>query len=149
MGQGEVAIHVLIAHPDTVVRAGLARFVRRRFRVVGAVGDGWSALREIRRLRPDVAVLGPGLAGLSADGVLNAVMREELPTRIVFLDSEPHSERVYAALEAGVGGYVSTRASESEIIEALERLAGGETVIPRELQTGLVTAIRLRRTVRS
>jgi two-component system nitrate/nitrite response regulator NarL len=44
-----------------------------------------------------------------------------------------------------VSGYLSTRATEDQIDDALTRVARGDSVIPPELQTGVAREIRLRR----
>jgi two-component system nitrate/nitrite response regulator NarL len=52
---------------------------------------------------------------------------------------------VFVALEQGARGYISKEASRAEIVEAVVRIATGETVIPPHLAVGLVGQIQLRR----
>jgi two-component system, NarL family, nitrate/nitrite response regulator NarL len=140
-------IRVLVADSRPIVRAGFARLVRQRarYQLVAELGDGWAALEAIRRLQPDVAVLEAELPGLAGHRVLNAVMRDALPTKVVIAPAEDRGDRAYAALEAGACAYLSARATEELVDDALTRAARGDAVIPLELQTGVAREIQLRR----
>jgi two-component system, NarL family, nitrate/nitrite response regulator NarL len=140
-------IRVLLADSRPLVRAGIARLVRQRvrYRLVAELDDGWAALEAIAALRPDVAVLEAELPGLSADRVLNAVMRDGLATRVVIVPAEDRADRAYAALEAGACAYLTARATEEILDDALSRAARGEAMIPLQLQTGVAREIQLRR----
>ena len=51
---------------------------------------------------------------------------------------------MFRALQEGASGYLSKEARRGEIVEAVVRVAKGETVVPPELAGALVEEIRLR-----
>jgi two-component system, NarL family, nitrate/nitrite response regulator NarL len=124
----------------------VARAIRARpeLELVGAAGDGREALAAIGAVRPDVAIIGGTLDGLSGEQVLNAVARDGLSTRVVMLGARPDPSQVYAALAGGATGYLTTDADERELCDAIAAVARGRTVLAPELQAGVADEIRLR-----
>ena len=111
---------------------------------MGAAGDGREALDAIGATRPDVAVIGGMLNGLTGEQVLNAVARDGLCTRVVMLGTRPEPKQVYAALAGGAAGYLTKDADARELCDAIAAVARGETVLAPELQAPLADEIRLR-----
>jgi len=124
----------------------VARAIRERpeLELVGSVRDGREALDAIEAARPDVAVIGGMLDGLTGEQVLNAVVRDGLGTRVVMLGSRPEPSQVYAALAGGAAGYLTTDADARELCDAIGAVARGDTVLAPELQACVADEIRLR-----
>jgi two-component system nitrate/nitrite response regulator NarL len=130
---------VLIADDHPLFRDGLARAVGTRFELVAAVGDGRTALAEIRRLEPDVAVVDlrmPGLSGLEVTA--------RSPARVLILSAATDSALVYAAVAAGASGYWSKQADRDAICDAIAAVARGEQVLDPALHAGLFGEIHAR-----
>lgn len=137
---------VLIADDHPLYREGLARAVSSRpdLELVGEAGDGRTALERIRQLAPDVAVLDmlmPGLRGLE---VVEALARDDLPTRVLVLSAAVESSLVYAAVAAGAAGYWSKDAQRDAICDAIAAVARGERVLDPSLQSGVFSEIHAR-----
>jgi two-component system nitrate/nitrite response regulator NarL len=111
---------------------------------VGQASDGRAALAAIGAERPDVAIVDSMLAGLSGAQVLNAVERERLRTRVVFIAARPEPCEVYSALAGGAAGYLTKDADARELCDAITAVARGRTVLSPELQALLAGEIRLR-----
>jgi len=125
-------------------RDGLIRGLQQSgfLTVVGEGGTGREGLEAIRELQPDVAVVDYQMPDLDGLDLVHAVVREELPTRVLLLSALTDGAVVYRALEEGAAGYLSKDSRRAEIVEAVRRVASGETVVPAELAAGLVTQIR-------
>jgi len=145
--QGRKRVRVVVAddHPlyrDGVVRALLAS---GQVEIVAKADDGRKALDEIREHRPDVALLDYKLPELDGVAVTNAVVREQIPTRVLLVSAYSDSGVVYKALETGAAGFLSKEARREEIVDGVLACARGENVVPPEIAAGLVFEIRLRR----
>jgi two-component system nitrate/nitrite response regulator NarL len=112
--------------------------------VVGSAGNGREALDGIRELRPDVALLDVKMPQLDGIGVVRAVTREELPTRVVFLSAYVDSAVAYRALAAGAAGFLSKESPSQAVCDAIVAASRGETVMSPEVQSGIAEEIRLR-----
>jgi two-component system, NarL family, nitrate/nitrite response regulator NarL len=139
-------VSVVVADDHPVYREGIVRAVRERpdLELVGEVADGRGALAAIDELRPDVAVLDMRLSGLDGRQLLNAIEREELPTRVLFVSAYVDSEIVYAAIGGGARGYLSKEATRQQICDAVAAVARGDTVLAPEVHRGLAREIQLR-----
>jgi two-component system, NarL family, nitrate/nitrite response regulator NarL len=143
-----VPIRVLIADRQPLFRDAIARAIRQRvgFKLVAEVADGRDALLAIESEEPDVAVVDRGLPGLDGARILNAVVRDELPTRVLFLATARDAGGVYDALAAGAAGWLSKLADERDLCAAIVAVAGGGIALSADVQTALAGEIRRRAT---
>ena len=68
----------------------------------------------------------------------------ELPTRTLILSAITDGAVVFEAIQSGANGYLSKESRRSEIVDAVQQVARGRTVVPPELTSGLADQIRLR-----
>ena len=101
--------------------------------LAGSAEDGHEALREILRLRPDVAVLDVQMPGLSGPGIVEALIGEDAPTRVLLMSGLATSEMAQRALEAGADGFIDKQATADELCAALWAVARGERVVSPRL----------------
>jgi two-component system, NarL family, nitrate/nitrite response regulator NarL len=141
-------VRVFVADDHPMYREGLVRAIKERpdLEFVGECADGRTALPEIRRLTPDVAVLDVRMPGLTGTEVLNAIARERIATRVVFLSAHVDSDLVYRAVALGAAAYLSKEADRAAIFDAVAAVARGQTVLSPEIQSGLAAQIQLRET---
>lgn len=129
-------IAILIADDHAVVRGGLAALLatERDFSVVGQAKNGEEAVREAKRLKPDVVLMDlvmPKLSGAAATEALTA----ELPaTRIVILTSFGATEGIARALAAGAAGALMKTDDDTTLVRTIRRVAAGERVVSAEIQ---------------
>jgi len=140
-------VTVVVADDHPLYREGVIRALQSsgQIQVVAEAEDGRAALDEIMERRPDVALLDYKLPGLDGVAIANAVVREQLPTRVLIVSAYTDSGIVYKALETGASGFVSKEARREQIADAVLACARGENVVPPEIASGLVSEIRLRR----
>jgi two-component system nitrate/nitrite response regulator NarL len=144
MSDPRVTVVVVDDHPffrDGVIR-GLTN--SGRVDVVGEAENGREALDVIRREEPAVAVVDYQMPEMDGVAVVHAVVRDQLPTRVLLLSAVTESAVVFRALEEGAAGYLSKDARRGEIVDAVMRVAAGHTVVPAELAGALASQIRLR-----
>jgi two-component system nitrate/nitrite response regulator NarL len=144
-GSGD-RVRVVVADDHPFFRDGVSRGLAQsgRVEVVAEAEDGQAALEAIRELRPDVALVDQQMPGVDGIGVVHAVVREQLPTRVLLLSAHHDGALVFAALQEGAAGYLAKDARRAEIVEAVLTVARGEVVVPAELAAGLAGEIRLR-----
>jgi two-component system nitrate/nitrite response regulator NarL len=125
-------VSLLIADDHPVYRRGLAEILRARpeFDVVGEAGDGETALAEIRRLVPDVAVIDLQLPDVDGLAVAEAIGREGLATRVVILSAYEDAAVVRRAFAAGVRAYVPKVGAAGRLCDTLLAVARGRTFVP-------------------
>ena len=146
MSQSTPRIRVLVADDHPFFRDGVSRGLTQSgvIEVVAQAENGREAIELIREHLPAVALVDYQMPDVDGLGVLHAVVRDGLPTRILLLSAITDNAIVYRALEEGAAGYLSKDARRGEIVDAVQQVARGRTVVPPELAAGLASQIRLR-----
>ncbi|MFA5257739.1 MAG: response regulator transcription factor [Opitutales bacterium] len=100
---------------------------REGFTVVGDSGDGVAGLAECLRLKPDMVITDVRLPGM--DGVeVSRRLREELPgARILLFSGMFNLPIIRRALLARVDGIIEKKAGLTEMLRAVEAVAGGQS----------------------
>src|ERR671937_1500321 len=114
-------VQVVVADDHPLFREGIERAVRERpeLELVAAAAEGREALTTIRELEPHVAVIDLRLPGLDGLQILNAVVRDGLPSRVLFLSASSDPELVYRAIQLGAAGYFRKEADRETILDAI------------------------------
>ncbi|GAA0360113.1 response regulator transcription factor [Microbispora corallina] len=124
-----MSIRVVVADDQAMVRRGFRLMLDDEpdIEVVAEAGDGEQAVRAIRSLAPDVALMDirmPGVNGLEATRRLAGVA-----TRIIVLTTFDLDEYVYEALRAGAAGFLTKEAPAERLIEAVRVVAAGDGIL--------------------
>ncbi|NRQ39756.1 response regulator transcription factor [Nonomuraea sp. NN258] len=134
-------MRVILADDSVLLREGLSRLLDDAgHEVVAAVGDAGALLDEVRRHRPDVAVVDVRMPPSHTDEGLRAALeiRERWPEVGVLVLSQ-YVEKTYAAkLLTGsterLGYLLKDRVSEvAEFLGSIERVRAGGTVFDPEV----------------
>ena len=128
------------------MREGIARvLLGAGFDVVAEVGDAEELVRQVRELKPDVAVIDIRMPPRHADDGLEAArqIRDELPdTGILVLSQYVDEHYVMKLLEdgaEGVGYLLKDRVAESErFVESVRRVAEGGSALDPEVVSHMV-----------
>jgi two-component system nitrate/nitrite response regulator NarL len=112
-----------------------------RFTVVAVAGDAADAVQAALRERPDVALLDMRMPGSGAAAAWEITAR--LPaTRAVMLTVSRSDEDLFAALRAGVSGYLLKDMPFEDIGDELAGVLEGRVALPPELVARLVEEFR-------
>lgn len=139
-------VRVVVADDHPLFRDGLVRALTGSglVEVVAEAEDGPSALAAIKEHRPQVALLDHQMPGMDGAQVAAAVLRDELPTRVLLVSANQDATIVYHALQQGAAGYLPKESSRTEIVNAVLDCANGKDVVAPQLASGLAVEIRRR-----
>jgi two-component system nitrate/nitrite response regulator NarL len=142
-------VTVLIADPHPVYLLGMARLVRRQpdMRLIGDT-TRVPSLAQLAEEPPDVLVADPAMLRSRGYSLLRALACRRLATRVLLIASFVNEGDAYEALAAGAHGFVSKCSDEGDLVDAIRRVARGQTVIAPELQGDVAMDIRMRETRR-
>jgi two-component system invasion response regulator UvrY len=128
-------ISVLLVDDHAVVREGLRRILADypEIQIVGEAADGHEALRQVRKLSPDVAVVDLSMPGLDGIEVTNLIAKEEPKTRVIVLTMHANQDYATRLLHAGAVGFVGKGAPGSEVAAAILKVANKGTYLPPDL----------------
>lgn len=129
---------ILIVDDHAMFRAGVrgelvkAASEGADLEVVGEAEDVDSAVRAIEAERPDVVLLDVHMPGGGGVEVLRRVS-SRVSTTFLALSVSDAAEDVIGAIRAGARGYVTKNISGAELVDALQRVAGGDAVFSPRL----------------
>jgi DNA-binding NarL/FixJ family response regulator len=124
------SIRVVIADDHDAYRDGMVRALglHPAIDVVAACSTGSDAISAVREQVPDVALVDCRMPGTDGYAVLETVVAEQLPTRVLLLTGASTPEQADRAIGAGAGGMVSKMADRSAIADAILAVARGRVV---------------------
>ncbi|MEU9454808.1 response regulator transcription factor [Streptomyces sp. NPDC048277] len=139
-----MTLRVLVADDHAMFRSGLRAVLDTQpdIECVAEASDGRSAVHEVRRLRPDVAILDirmPLLDGLRATETILADPGNT--TRVILLTTYDQDAYVHRALQAGASGFLLKSLPPEELIAAVRVAARGDALIDPSVTRRLLTRL--------
>ena len=122
---------VVIVEDHQLFRDGLKSMLGKRddIVIVGEAKDGITALKLIRKLKPDLILLDLSMPKLGGISVLKDVKRELPDTCILLLTIHESDQYVLEAFKAGADGYCVKDSSREELMIAIDSVLQGKTYI--------------------
>lgn len=122
-----MTVRVMIVDDHPIWRDALERDLSEAgYEIVGAVGDGESAVRIAAAVRPDVVLMDLQLPGISGVQAASALVKQDPGVRILMFSASGEDSDVLAAVEVGARGYLVKSARTAELLEAVGRTAAGD-----------------------
>lgn len=132
-------IRIVLADDQLLVRAGIRALLEAMpdCRVDAECADGLQAVAEIRRLKPDIALLDIAMPGLNGIEVSQAIRQFDRQIRILILSSIDRQEIVDQALATGIDGYLLKDFVLDELRQALDTVIAGHSFLSPKIRESL------------
>ena len=123
-----MAIRVVVVDDHAVVRSGLRRVLEAEadIEVVAEAGSVRDAVFEARAHKPDVIVMDVVMPGQSGIEGTPLVLHEAPEAKVLVLSMQDDPRYVREAFAAGASGYVLKEAADTDVVEAVRGVAGGQ-----------------------
>ncbi|MGI5241219.1 response regulator transcription factor [Dactylosporangium sp. CA-139066] len=137
-------IRVFLLDDHEVVRFGLREMLEREgdIEVVGESGSAVEAAHRIPALRPHVAVLDGRLPDGSGIDVCREVRSVDPTINALILTSYDDDEALFAAIMAGASGYVLKQIHGTDLVDAVRRVAAGQSLLDPAVTARVLERIR-------
>ena len=131
---------ILIADDHPIFRKGLAEVISSgsEYSVIAECGDGVSALRMIKELKPDVALLDIQMPKLTGFEVLKAVNEAQLTTNVIFLTMHSEENIFEKAMDLGAKGYLLKESVTDDILLCLKNVLAGRFYVSGSISDYLI-----------
>ncbi|MEV0229194.1 BTAD domain-containing putative transcriptional regulator [Nonomuraea sp. NPDC050786] len=135
-------LRVLVADDQALVRAGVRAMLAGEpgVTLAGEAADGEEAIARVSATRPDVVLLDiqmPRLDGLAA---ARRILAEDRPPKVIMMTTFGSDENLYAALRAGVSGFVLKTSAPEQFLAAIRAAAAGDALIDPTITTRLIAS---------
>ena len=137
-------IRVFLLDDHEVVRRGLVALLEGtgEIEVIGESGLAQEAARRIPALRPDVAVLDARLPDGSGIDVCRDVRSADPDIKALILTSYQDDEALFSAIMAGAAGYVLKQIRGTDLVDAIRRVAAGQSLLDPAVTQQVLERIR-------
>jgi DNA-binding NarL/FixJ family response regulator len=138
-----MTVRVFLLDDHEVVRRGLRDLLESAgLEVVGEAGTAAQAIARIPALRPDVCVLDARLPDGSGIDVCREVRSIDPTIRALILTSYDDDEALFAAIMAGAAGYVLKQVGGDDLVEAIQHVAAGRSLLDPAVTTRVLERMR-------
>jgi two-component system response regulator DevR len=140
-------IRILLVDDSALVRQGVRAVLEQhasaaRLEMVGEAGSVAQAIEEARRLKPDVVLLDIRLPDGFGFMACREILRENPAARVLVLTSFTDDTFIYEAITAGAQGYLMKEIDPAGLVDAIERVSAGESVISPDLTARMLAIVR-------
>jgi DNA-binding NarL/FixJ family response regulator len=137
-------IRVFLLDDHEIVRRGLRDLLEGTgtIEVVGEAGTADEALRRIPAVQPDVAVLDVRLPDGNGVEVCRELRSANPDLRCLMLTSYADDEALFQAIVAGASGYALKQIRSNDLIDAVTRIAAGQSLLDPTLTERVMERLR-------
>jgi len=133
MTEGAQVPRVFLVDDHELFRAGVRNELGSAVQIIGEADDVEPAIELIGERNPDVVLLDVHLPGGGGQAVVQAVKPDHPEVKFLALSVSDAPEDVIAVIRAGARGYITKTISGPELIDAVLRVAGGDSVFSPRL----------------
>ncbi|MDH3445678.1 MAG: response regulator transcription factor [Deltaproteobacteria bacterium] len=127
-------ITLIIADDHPLVLDGMENLFRteKDFKLVARCHSGEEALTELRKHKPDILVLDVNMPGIGGLGVLQAIKKEKLATRVVLLTATMKEDELSDAVRLGARGLVLKDLAPKLLVQSIRKVHAGEIWLEKQ-----------------
>ena len=130
-------IRIILVDDHFVVRLGLAGSLNmeKDMEVIADCSNGEKALQLFREHRPDITIMDGRLPGMNGMDTTRAILAEFPNAKVLMLSAMDAQEDIYAAVQAGIRGYLPKAAEREELVAAIRKVFSGDQYFPKDILT--------------
>ena len=138
------SVRLMIVDDHDVVREGLRALIQKRtsFGLVAEASSVASAIEAARKSKPDIIIMDVRMPDGSGIEACREIRAERPDTKVLMLTSYADDEAVLSAIMAGASGYLLKQTRSQELVDALERVARGESLLDPAVTGQLLERLR-------
>lgn len=137
-------IRVFLLDDHEVVRRGIRELLTQNgdIEIVGESGSAVEAVNRIPALHPHVAILDARLPDGNGIDVCRDVRAIDPTIQGLILTSYDDDEALFAAIMAGAAGYVLKQIRGTDLLDAVRRVAAGQSLLDPAVTARVMARIR-------
>ncbi|MCK4950770.1 MAG: response regulator [Gammaproteobacteria bacterium] len=136
-------IRVLLIDDHALFRIGLEALLDRRgIEVVASVGDGNEGIQLAKDTNPDAILLDMRMPNINGANVLQKLREDGVETPVAMLTTSNEEQDLITSLRNGAQGYLLKDMEPDELVNALNEIVSGKTVVAPELAPVLAKVVQ-------
>ena len=142
------AITVLVVESPSLFRDGLSSLLATEpdITVVATVESLQPAVDEVKRSKPDIALVGWPASSQESQRFFAAIQDSKAPTRVIMLTREDSKDDFLEAVRQGCCGIVPKQTSKDLLIKSIRKVKAGELWLDRMTTADVIRRLAKRAT---
>jgi len=134
---------VVVVEDQTAICELIIEMLESRgvYRVLGSTADGNEGLALAKQLKPDILILDILLPGISGLEILRQLHDSQPDLKVLIFSAKSEKQIARGLLKVGVRGYVPKSARLSELRQAVDAVAAGDTWFSESFQKAMADAL--------
>ncbi len=134
---------VVVVEDQTAICEMIIEMLEARgiYRVTGSTADGHEGLALARQLKPDILILDILLPGISGLEVMRQLHDKQPDLKVLVFSGKSEKQLARGMLSLGVRGFVPKSARLSELRQAVDAVAAGDTWFSESFQKAMADAL--------
>jgi RNA polymerase sigma factor (sigma-70 family) len=128
-------IKVFLADDHAIVRDGLCSLLEaeKDIRVIGAASNGRQAVKQVKKLNPEVVVMDIAMPELNGIEATRQIFETTPSAKVIILSMHSSKEHIFRALNAGAYGYLLKESAGKEMVEAVRNVHLGTRYMSKRI----------------
>ena len=128
---------IFLVEDHPVFRDGLSKLLNAEddLTVCGEAGDARQGFKNIKKLKPDLALVDLGLPGKSGLDLIKEIRAAKIAVKILVVSMFDEALYAQRVLRAGGDGYIMKQEDPQEIISAIRDVLAGHIYVSEEVFT--------------
>ncbi|MBI5034667.1 MAG: response regulator transcription factor [Chloroflexi bacterium] len=139
-----MTLRIMLVDDHELVRVGLKSLLAHQpeFTVIGEASSASEAVEKAAALEPDIVVMDIRLPGKSGIEACREIVATRPQIKVIMLTSYAEDDMLFDAIAAGAAGYVLKQIGGGDLINALERIGRGESLLDPSLTQRVFAKVR-------
>lgn len=135
-----MGIRVILTDDHKMIRDGLHALLEQEsdIEIVAEAGDGATAVKLARELKPNVIVMDIAMPELSGVKATAQVLADNPDVKVIALSMHSDRQNVARMLEAGVAGYLLKDCAYEELVAAIREVVEGQTYFSQKIASVVI-----------
>ncbi len=136
-------VRVVLVDDESLVRMGLKLILEGdpEFEIVDQAADGLAAIASVKATDPDVILMDVRMPHLDGLGATERILADRPDAKIIVLTTFDTDEYILRALRLGASGFLLKDTPPRELIEAVRKVASGDTILSPSVLRQLIAAV--------
>jgi len=133
-------IKVIIVDDHQIIVDGLKSLLREEkdIKVIGEASNGKEAIDLVRLISPNVILIDIDMPVLNGIEATKLITKEFNEPKIIILSMHNEGSLIKTLINVGAKGYLLKNCDRSELVEAIRKIAGGQTFFSSDVTMSLL-----------